>query len=201
MTTGSASVEPKGREKVRVCLITPLQEDGLIRGRNQTVDQHQAMLTKLQDRLGYMSSDGLVRLRRVVRDHAEGKSHNLWPLYASIWNWARRIERPPVDDRHIAHTWLASVEGPEARAGGYLVELYEWLKANGVPPAKGMPRIRTQAQDNRRRRDLTEERIGRRTASDEDRVWLEWYLRQLRHCEEIVRQGEEKRAAAAEAEA
>ena len=199
MTTGSTSVEPKGREKVRALLIDPLQEEGMRRPARETVAQHNKNLTKLAGWLSYMTPENLIEMRRVVRDNAEGKRLDAWPSIVSVRNLAHRMQRPPLDEKHISYTWLASVEGPPARAGGYLVELYEWLKVHGKPPHLGLPKIRDEAYDNRRKRELTEERIGRGTALEEDRVWLEWYLRQLNHCEEIVRRGEEKRAAAAEA--
>lgn len=184
-----------GRAKVRTLLIDPLNADGLVRPRAVSVAEHDAFLLKLAERLAYMEADRLTTLREVVLGLAEGAHHNVWPSFATIWNNATRLQTPPDDERHIMTSWLRSIEGPVAREGGYLVELHEWLRKNGRPPGTGyvMGRIREEAEENARQRQLIAERVQAGVASADDRAWLDWYARKLAYCEGLVRGGEERR--------
>lgn len=184
------------RAKVREYLIQPLERAGLVRPPKMTAAEHEAMLDKLQDRLGYLPPELLSTLAEVLLRLAEGPLLNRWPAFATIWNNAMRLMPPPDDEAHIMTSWLASIEGPVARSGGYLVELHEFLRRHGRPPGNyEMGKIREAAADNGRRRQRIEEWIAKGHAKGEDRQWLDWYLRRLAHCEALVRAGEDKRAA------
>ncbi len=184
------------RAKVREYLIQPLERAGLVRPPKMTAAEHEAMLDKLQDRLGYLPPELLSTLAEVLLRLAEGPLLNRWPAFATIWNNAMRLMPPPDDEAHIMTSWLASIEGPVARSGGYLVELHEFLRRHGRPPGSyEMGKIREAAADNGRRRQRIEEWIAKGHAKGEDRQWLDWYLRRLAQCEALVRAGEDKRAA------
>jgi hypothetical protein len=184
------------RAKVRQYLIQPLEAAGLTRHPRVPAAEHDAILVKVQDRLGYLSPELLTTLAEILLRLADGPLLNRWPTFATIWNNAVRLMPPPDDEAHIMTSWLASIEGPVARSGGYLVELHEFLRRHGRPPGSyEMQKIREAASDNARRRQRVEEWISKGHAKSEDRQWLDWYLRRLAHCEALVRQGEEKRVA------
>lgn len=184
------------RARVRALLIQPLDAAGLVRSPRIKAADHEAMLDRLQDRLGYLPDGLLSALCEAVLRIAEGPLQHHWPAYATIWNTACRLMPPPDDESHIMTSWLASIEGPVARAGGYLVELHAFLRRFGRPPGSfEMSKIRTDAQDNQRRRLRVEEWITKGHAKTEDRDWLDWYLRRLAECEALVAGGEAKRAA------
>lgn len=193
--TGEAPEMPR-RAMVREYLIHPLESAGLQRGPRVKVADHEALLDRMQDRLGYLSPGLLSALAEAVLRLAEGPLQNTWPSWATIWNNATRLMPPPDDESHIMTTWLASIEGPVARAGGYLVELHSFLRRHGRPPGSyDMAKIRERAGENQRRRLRVEEWVAKGHAKAEDRDWLDAYLRAQAHCEALVRTGEEKRAA------
>lgn len=194
--TPAAAPDLPKRARVREYLIQPLERAGLVRAPKVTAADHDAMLDKLQDRLGYLPPELLSVLADVLLRLAEGPLLNRWPSFATIWNNATRLMPPPDDEAHIMTSWLASIEGPVARSGGYLVELHEFLRRHGRPPGNyEMAKIREAAAENGRRRQRVEEWIVKGHAKTEDRQWLDWYLRRLAQCEALVRSGEEKRAA------
>lgn len=191
----SAHQDLPRRARVREYLIQPLEQSGLVRQPKATVAEHEAMLEKLQDRLGYLPPELLSVLAEVLLRLADGPLQNRWPSFATVWNNALRLMPPPDDETHIMTSWLASIEGPVARSGGYLVELHEWLRRYGRPPGSfEMSKIREAASENGRRRQRIEEWIAKGHAKTDDRQWLDWYLRRLSQCEALVRAGEEKRA-------
>lgn len=198
MKTGEAAGEAPDmprRALVREYLIHPLEAAGLQRGTRVKVAEHEALLDRMQDRLGYLSPGLLSALAEAVLRLAEGPLQNTWPSWATIWNNATRLMPPPDDESHIMTSWLASVEGPVARAGGYLVELHSFLRRHGRPPGSyDMTQIRGRAEENQRRRLRIEEWIIKGHAKAEDRDWLDAYLRAQGQCEALVAAGEEKRA-------
>lgn len=186
------------RARVRRLLIDPLVADGLVRPKSSTVEMHQAFLDKLADRLGYLDDALLVTLAEVVLRFAEGPARNIWPSFATIWNHAVNLRRPPEDESHIMTTWLTSVEGPIAREAGYLVELHGWLRKYGYPPNSAMmQRIREEAAANASTRARIARDVQAGTARPGDVDWLNGYLRALAHCEALVDRGNAKRAGAA----
>lgn len=183
------------RERVRRCLIRPLEAEGAVRPKGVTLAEHEAALVKLAERLAYLDEPMLVTLHEVVRGLMVGPLRREWPPFLVIWNQAVRLRPPPDDERHIMVTWLRSVEGPVARAGGYLVELHDWLRRFGRPPdAYSLTRIKAAAQEAARDREMITARIERGTATQADRAWLDGYLRQTAYCEALVAGGEERRA-------
>lgn len=191
---GSAPDLPK-RARVRQFVIQPLQDAGMVRSPRMKASDHDALLDRMQDRLGYLPDGLLSALAEALIRLAEGPLQHHWPAWATIWNTACRLMPPPDDESHIMTSWLASIEGPVARSGGYLVELHAFLRRHGRPPGSfEMSKIRTDAQDNQRRRARVEEWIAKGHPRQDDREWLDHYLRRLAHCEALVRGGEEKRA-------
>ena len=193
---GAGETSEAGRARVRRLLVVPLQLDGLKRrtGRGLTAEDHDAFLVKLCDRLQYMTDDGLRVLGESVLHLAEGKDRSVWPTFATVWNTAVRIEAPPDDERHIMTTWLRSIEGPHARAGGYLVELHAWLRRYGIPPsAFAMERLRAEADERRRRHARFRRLAERGEASGAELAELEAYARQAAYCERLVADGERRR--------
>lgn len=184
-----------GRAKVRALLIEPLEADGLQRprGKGHDVESHKAFLDRLQDRLAYLDAETLVVLRHVVLRLAEGALQNQWPSLATVLNNAHRLASPP--DAPIVTSWLASVEGPRAEAGGFLVELHAFLARHGRPPQpRDMERIRDEAREN----SMRAARLQRRIADGvgllgDDAGWLDWYERQQDICRAVVRAGKVKR--------
>lgn len=186
----------KGRAAVRALLIEPLQADGLVRPKGETLVQYHGFLDRLAEKLAYLPQPLLVTLREIVLNMARGALLNQWPSFASIWNTATRLMPPPDDARHIMVTWLASVEGPRAQAQGHLVELYGFLRRFGRPPSPhDMIDIRKRAADNASQRVRIQERIaaGRAWAGDED--WLARYTDAMAHCEALVAAGQAAREA------
>lgn len=184
------------RERVRRCLIEPLERDGLVRDRRVSAADHGKFLDKLADRLGYLSEDKLDVLRRYVRAQATGTAHNVWPGFATILNHAQDIETPPDPENPIMQSWLHSRQGEALLGRGEHVETYLFLtglvrKGRPRPPTDAEKRmIARRAEENRRKCQLLREAIaGGRHVSLDDHQWLVWYDAQTEIAEDIVRAG------------
>lgn len=189
------------RERVRRFLIAPLERDGMVRARNVTAGDHAAFLAKLEARLGYLTDDGLGRLRQLVMADALGTARNTWPGWVSIRARAFALETPPDDQNPIMQSWLHSRRGPELRAQGQLVETYLFLKRMQRPPREFEEgKIADEARENARKRARVLEDIRAGAAIDDDRQWLAWYDRLADICEAIVEAGIAHRKAQAAAE-
>lgn len=191
-----------GRTRVRELFIARLEADGLVRPRGATVAEHDAFLQKLVERLSYLPGPDLTVLAECTLRRAQGKQMNEWPAFATIWNLAQTICRTPEPDeaKHIMTTWLRSRGGPVARDGGYLVELWRYLRAFGCPPGQlQLDRIKAEAEENRRTRAQAIARRERGIASPSDLDWLERYAKAEDYCLRLVSGGEEARAAKGEA--
>lgn len=187
----------QGRDRVRQLFLARLDEGGLKRPKGMTVDQHSAVRKRLTDHLAYMSEVNLITLAETVMDAATGPLKSTWPAEATVRNFAHHIQAPPDEESRLVMSWFASVEGPIAESGGYTVELLEHLRRFRRPPNDyDKARIRETARDNAREAELITERMGRGTASDLERDWLDHYQRQRAYCRDLIRRGEEKRAAA-----
>lgn len=191
-----------GASGVRRILIDPLNDDGLVRDRGVTVEKHEAYLDKVAARLAYMSADGLERLRPTLRAAAHGVRLNVWPKWATVSNFARRIEAPPDMENDIMRSWLHSVEGPRLREEQIAVEVYLHLRSSGRPPSGyDLKQLRLKAADNRRRKTIIQERRRHCEKRAEDASWLEWRLDLEARCDAIIDAGIAHRAAQSEAAA
>lgn len=162
-----------GRALVRECLVRRLAEAGLRRPKGVSAGQHAAMMDRLVMRLAYMSRANLVVLAEAILDHAQGQLRDTCPSEVVIRNWAEGLQARPWRDLPIVRSWLASVKGPEAELGGYLVQLTRFLRARAVPPAPyDLQRIKEQADADQRAAWLIRDRIARGVANAEDMAWI-----------------------------
>ena len=125
-----------GRALVREAVIRPLQAAGLRRARGQTEAAQAAAIDHLIGQLDHMTAENLRTLADVVIDHAAtpGPAQGHWPAEVLIIGWARGLQPRPFRLSRIVTSWLASIEGPKADAGGWLVPLYRFLRLRQVPP-------------------------------------------------------------------
>ncbi|MFD1913814.1 hypothetical protein [Halodurantibacterium flavum] len=181
-----------GKARVRDLLIGRLQEAGMTRPRGQAVAQHEAFLGRVAEQLAYMDEENLRTLAETLIDMAQG---GVWPSEVLIRQYARALQAPPIQQHRIVSSWLASVEGPLAEAGGYLVELYRFLIRHGRPPlAMDMRLIREQAEANGRQVHLAQDRLRREVVTEEDRAWLAQYRADQAAAQRIVDEGARRRA-------
>jgi len=196
--TGQDDDAEAGRAAVGRLLVGRVAAAGLARGRGVSVTDHGARLKSLCDRLAYMTPENLQTLAEVILDNAEG-TPPAWPSEALVMQWARALQVPPPRERRIVTSWLASVEGPVAEAGGYLVELYRFLLRHGRPPlAMDVRQLREQAADNNRTATLIRDRIARDVVQSDDRAWLAAYVRDEGEAQALIEQGRVRRAAKGE---
>lgn len=177
----------EGKERVRQCLIEPLCQKGMVRKRGQKVEDHDKMLASLEARLAYMFEDRLKALAEVVERYAEGPKKNIWPAEVSICNWAVRLQEPPVGQSRLVRSYLQSGAGEAAKSGGYLVELFFYLKKFGAPPnSYASNQIRQQADDNRRKRANIQRDQEQGRADARDLAWVQGYMDARRRCLDII---------------
>ena len=87
-------------------------------------------------------------------------------------------------------TWLRSRGGPVALEGGYLVELWRYLRAIGAPPGQAaLDRIKKEADENRHMRAGLRAKRERGAATASELGWLEGYARATEYCEGLVAGG------------
>ncbi|MDG3040453.1 hypothetical protein [Roseicyclus marinus] len=186
-----------GKERVRLHLLEPLQNVlRLKRPRGVAEWQHVAGLAELQSRLAYMSEIDLVALREAVasilsRDGA-------WPSPAVVIGFANTIQRPPPSDSPKVTSYMASAAGARARAEGFHVELYLWLKAHaGVPTGEFQLReLKQTAEANARRFTmLLADRDRGLALSSGDLSWLAWYQSMRERANALIADLTEGRAA------
>ncbi|MEH6774947.1 MAG: hypothetical protein V7668_13560 [Cereibacter changlensis] len=179
---------------VRALLVQRLAEAGLVRPKGQSEAAHAEALTRLVAFLGYMAPENLTVLAELVLDHAEGPKRNVWPSEAVIRSLARGLQERPLMEHPIVTSWLASIEGPKAELGGYLVELLRFLRRHPRPPmAMDRRKILEEAAENQRGRELMLGRIERGTATADDRAWLARFDEDERLARDIVAAGRMKR--------
>lgn len=193
-----AAQESAGRAAVRRLLIARLDDAGMQRARGTKVETHQAMVERLVAALSYMTPENLRTLADLVLKLAQGADRCHWPPEASVLGYARALQRPPLRDDRIVTSWLASVEGPPARAGGWHVALYRFLRDRRLPPlGHDAQKIRAQGEDDTRRLRLYQERIDKGIATADERAWVVAFLRDRAEVEAIIDRGESVRAARA----
>lgn len=175
-----------GKARVREFLIDPLERSGMRRKRSISVAEHEAFLAGLEAKLAYMSAEGLGALEEVVRRLAGGADRSQWPSEISITNNAARIEEPPAEVSRLVRTFLASKAGEAAAAGGYQVELFSYLRRNGIPPnSYAIKELQERARNNQRQIREIEARKAQGRASSVDLAWLEGYREILARCQSI----------------
>lgn len=185
-----------GRARVRRLLIDPLIGAGLKRHPRMKDDAYKAMLDRLAGKLAYLGDEQLGGLVDLCVRMAQGKRCNVWPDEVSICKWAYRMQAPPTNLSEYAPSLMRSEMGRRARALGYHVELF-WLACRiGPPPSKyELSRLMAKAEANRRKMAQVTGQIERGAALDDDRKWLDWYLRQEEACLSIMDAREEGAAA------
>lgn len=190
-----------GRALVRRLLIERLQNAGLVRARRQSEKALADSIAHLVATLDHMTAENLHTLADVVLDHAAsaGAAKGQWPAEVLILSWAKALQPRPFEMQRIVTSWLASVEGPVAEAGGYLVQLYRFLRWYRRPPLAYdlAVTIRDAAREDNSRLTLIAHRIacGVAVAAD-DLAWHEAYLRDEMQARSYVDQGRSRRAAA-----
>lgn len=185
-----------GKAQVRRILIARLDEAGLRRGHGVTQDAHAARVDRIVDRLAYMTPENLQTLAELVLTQAQGSDRDTWPPEVAVVAWGRALQLPPLRDDRIVSSWLASVEGPIARAGGWHVQLYRFLRARRLPPQGHDKQVlQASAYDDARRLRVYQERIEKQTATPDERTWVAAFLSDARAADAIIDQGDAARAA------
>lgn len=183
-----------GRNRVRDHLLKPIDECGMKRQRGQSVDEHKSMRARIVDRLFYMSGENLATLARLLMDQS---SKGQWPDEILVLGLAKRLQPPPMDQHPIVFSWLASVEGPAAVAGGFEVHLYRFLNEAKVPPnARQLARIREDAAQWDVEMQRIRQEISEGTVIGSDRANLEAFFKVRGHVHQIIADGQTRRAVA-----
>ncbi|SDX92032.1 hypothetical protein [Roseicitreum antarcticum] len=189
------TVETGGKAAVRQHLIGRLTDAGLVRPKGMTVDKLSEMQGRLVGALAYMDPENLMTLAEEMMGIAGGPLRNQWPSEVIVRNHAHGLQPPPFEQPRIVSSWLASVEGPQAEAGGWLVPLYRFLRRYRRPLMPyDMRSIRDEANEDSRQITLIKGRIARGSASDGDRAWLVEWQRDEAEARRIVRDGAARRA-------
>lgn len=179
-----------GKARVREELIKPLERLGMSRKPAVKVEDHGAFLDELQARLAYMTRDNLRALREVVEVNAHGKDRDRWPPAVFICNQARRLQAPPASESRLVRTYLQSGAGRAALSGGYVVELFLYLKKHGRPPTEFcVKRMREEAEEGARARARLERLVAVQAATESERAELDAYGALLARCEDLVKAG------------
>lgn len=183
------------RDRVRRLLIGPLRERGFRFKAGTPEEEQRRYLDGVADDLAYMSDDALGRLEECLRFKGGGKEKCFWPAWATVIGWAEACQPRPIEEMPQLASWLASVEGPKARAAGTLVATFLFVEKFKRPPYGDADRRRVAgkarelADDQARARD----RIRRGIADQEDRQRVDWYGRIAERAEALVAAGEAKR--------
>lgn len=193
MERGVQQVE-SGRARVKRVLIVPLEAGGMGRKRGVSAADHEKTLEKIADRLSYMTEDGLKGLAMYLIRMAGEK--NVWPQLNIVLRAAWSMEAPPPRDNDFLLSLMRSRAGEAALVGGYALQLYAAARKLGPPPSKyEVLRLREKAQWDRDRKRVIEDRIKRGIVTEEERGWLDGYLRMSDEAEALIREGIEKREA------
>ncbi|NBE05944.1 hypothetical protein GU920_00175 [Rhodobacter sp. CCP-1] len=179
---------------MRELLIDRLDRAGMIRRKGMTEAEHRDWLGKMVDRLAYMSRANLAVLAESLLAMGGGRGRNEWPSEVAILTFAEGLQKRPAHDLPLVQSWLRSIEGPAALAGGFEVELLRYLRKCRRPPmAMDMARIRAEAADNRRWVAMAEDRVARGVERPEDRGFLEAYTRDRDFARGLIAAGQERR--------
>jgi hypothetical protein len=116
-----------------------------------------------------------------------------------IIGWAEALQPRPWAMKRIVSSWLASVRGPEAEAGGWLVQLYRFLRDKPRAPLPGdILALQRQSADDSRSVALIRDRMARGVQRPDDQQWLAAYLADEAQARAFVDQGRAKRAGVSE---
>lgn len=199
MTDGHDDIATEGKEAVRLHFVQRLADAGVTRCKGMTEARYGDFMKGLIDWLSYMDADNLQTLAELVIENAAGAR---CPSEVFIQQTARNLQKKPPTENRIFSSWLASKEGPPAQAGGYLVELFRFLRQRNMPPSDyDMKKIHELAADNQRTMHLIRGRIDRQTDTPEDRQWMAAWTRDQQTANDIVAAGAVRRAAKASGEA
>ncbi|SLN36733.1 hypothetical protein AQS8620_01314 [Aquimixticola soesokkakensis] len=186
------SAEKTGKAAVREHLIDRLDEAGFVRRKGVSAEMHEKFKARLAEVLGYLDVENIKTLAEVMIEQC---GDAIWPAEVTFRTNARALQEMPAEEARIVSSWLASIEGPQAEVGGYLVELYRWLVQHRRPPlAMDMRQLKLAAEQNNRHRTIINERIARDGAGPEDRDWLSRYLADQDRARRVVAIGRQKRA-------
>lgn len=186
-----------GRARVRDLLIAGLA--GWDRPRRMTAAEFERMQDRLVERLAYLSPAALAGLVDLIQSRGVAGLRPgavpRWPDQGVIEAWAVAMEpRPAFDHASYAASILRSRMGQDARAGGYVVELYRMCLRHGPPPqAYVLAKLRDAGREAARRRQFMVERPDR--AGDEDHRWWAAYEADLKNAMALVEAGQAARGA------
>lgn len=191
-------VQQDGKSVVREKLIARLDQAGLARKKGTSLADHDATMKRLVDHLAYMAPETVEVLAETLIDAQASIKSTVWPAEVLVRSWAHALQPAPVEQPKIISSWLASIEGPQAELGGYLVELYRFLRRHRRPVLPGDKRqILAEAEDNARRMEIVRGRIERGTAGNEDRQWHSRYMSDRAAAQAVVDGGRQRREGAA----
>jgi hypothetical protein len=187
-----------GRGLVRRVFVDPVTQAGLGRPRGMTAGAFDAGLDRLITALDHMGAENLATLAEAVVAHAAqstGQARGLWPAFVLVQSWAHGLQPRPFRLSRIVTSWLASVEGPVAQAGGYEVQLLRFLRRAQRPPLPAdVAECKAQAIEDRRRLERVQERLANGVAWDEDRAWHAAFLGDQAQAAAFIDQGRAVRA-------
>lgn len=184
----------EGRARVRVHLVDYLEHPtrGMMRKPGVSLTDHAAFLDRLQNRLAYMTAANLRCLaEQCIRD-AGGKHRNRWPGEVTIINRASMLQTPPGSVSRLVRTYLQSAAGQAAMAAGYEVELFDYLRAYGVPSGeRAFDLMRDKAGAERGRRARIRREVDAGVASPSEVAEVELFLRKRAKVRDIITAGQE----------
>ncbi|VDC31400.1 hypothetical protein [Pseudogemmobacter humi] len=191
--------EDAGREAVRRLFVDRLAHSGLTLPKAMKPAAHEAVMKRLVDHLAYLSPQSLAVLADQVLSAAGGKDRNLWPSELMIRQMAEALERRPFEMALIVTSWLASIEGPQAEAGGYLVQMYRHLRSHPRPLLPyDRTTIRQQAVDDAQKIARIREKERDGVVPEIDRAWMAEMVEDQRRARAIVEAGAQARRRKAE---
>lgn len=192
-----------GRALVREVLVNRLTLAGLRPRRGMTVADQAKVNEHLVGALAYMSPVNLHTLSETILAHAAapGPACGQWPAEVVMRMWAEALQARPFSQHPIISSWLRSIEGPLAVAGGYLVELLRWLRKYRRALTPGdLAQIKREASDMQRVLARIRERIDRGCPWPDDHDTLATWLRDEAEALQYVDEGNTRRAARADDE-
>ena len=196
--TDKAEQNDAGRGLVRRVFVEAVAQAGLSRPRGMTAGGFEAGLDRLITALDHMGADNLSTLAEAVVAHAAqatGQARGVWPAFVLVQSWAHGLQPRPFRLSRIVTSWLASVEGPVAAAGGYEVQLLRLLRRVQRPPLPAdLADCKAQAGEDRRRLGLVADRLARGVARDDDRAWHAAFLADQAQAAAFIDQGRAARA-------